>query len=120
MQKFEAMPSSRVAGMKAIEKKRVETFLNPNPDIKERSPLHEKTAKSKEFYDFLNSATYQEIASSLSSDIIVEEYDKAADRGVSPERIAEAFEEYRKQTKRLSVKGLKRKLGAKKLIKKKG
>ena len=120
MQKFEAMPSSRVAGMKAIEKKRVETFLNPDPDIKERSPLHAKTAKSKEFYDFLNSATYQEIASSLSSDIIVEEYDKAADRGVSPERIAEAFEEYRKQTKRLSVKGLKRKLGAKKLLKKKG
>ena len=120
MQKFEQMPSSRVAGMKAIEKKRIETFVNPDPDLNKRKPLTKKTVNMKEFYDFLNSATFTEIANSISSDVIVEEYDKAADRGVSPKKIAEAFEEYRKKTKRLSVKGLQRKLGAKKLLKKKG
>lgn len=119
MQKFEDMPSSQISGMHAIEAKRIETFINPNPEKTKRGGLSPTTIKSKDFYDFLNSATFQEISNSISSDIIVEEYDKAADRGVSPAVIAKAFEEYMTKTKRLSVKGVQRKLRSKNLGKKK-
>ena len=115
LQGFEDMPSSRVAGQRAIEKKRIETFINPDPKKTKRKGLHESIVSDKDFYDFLNSSTFEELSRSISSDIIVEEYDKAADRGVSREKIEEALEEYMQKADQLSITGIRRKLRSRKL-----
>ena len=114
LQNFEQMPSSRVAGQKAIERRRIETFVQGNEDIGCEG-LCRATVTNKDFYDFLNSKTYEELSNSFSSDDLVEEYDKAASRGLSKVDIIDALEEYAEQHKRMSLKGIKRALRAKKV-----
>ena len=118
LQNFEQMPSSRVAGQKAIERRRIETFVQGNEDTG-RKGLSRATVTNKDFYDFLNSKTYEELSNSFSSDDLVEEYDKASERGLSKDDIIDALEEYAEQHKRMSLKGIKRALRAKKVKTKK-
>ena len=114
LQNFEQMPSSRVAGQKAIERRRIESFVQGNEDTG-REGLSRATVTNKDFYDFLNSKTYEELANSFSSDDLVEEYDKASERGLSKDEIIDALEEYAEQHKRMSLKGIKQALRAKKV-----
>lgn len=118
MQRFESFESSRVGGMKAIEARRVKTFTEPS-DESTKKPISKKTVTTKDFYDFLNSKTFDEISKSISSDTLVEEYDRAADRGLSREEIEKALNEYdewtRKRDRKMSIKGIKRKLRSRKI-----
>ena len=105
LQTFEQHISSRVAGMKEIEKKRLKTF--------EGTGLDSKTVRNKDFYDFLNSKTYEQLLKSFTSEDIVEEYDKKVMKeGKNTEDIAEAFQEYLdKEEGRISLKSLRKSLG---------
>ena len=113
LQGFEEQVSSRVAGMKQIERQRIKTMseagLDPN------------TARSKDFYDFLNSKTYEELLKSFTSEDIIEEYDrKARKEKTSGEEIAESFRNYlENETGRISLKGLRKSLGTTTIRKKK-
>ena len=113
LQGFEEHVSSRVAGMKQIERQRIKTMseagLDPN------------TARSKDFYDFLNSKTYEELLKSFTSEDIIEEYDKAARKEkTSGEKIAESFRNYlENETGRISLKSLRKSLGTTTIRKKK-
>ena len=104
LQGFEEMISSRVGGMKEIERRRIKTFKDKGIDP--------KVASSKEFYDFLNSKTFENMATVFDSDQLVEEYNKTADRGVPPDDIIKAFNNYLNNAKRMSLKGLRRQLNA--------
>ena len=107
LQTFEQHISSRVAGMKAIEQKRIKTFTSEG--------LLKKTVKNKDFYDFLNSKTYEQLLKSFTSEDIVEEYDKKVRKEKkNNEEIAEAFQEYLdnlKKNEKISLKGLRKSLG---------
>lgn len=105
LQGFEEMKSSRIQGMHQIEAARIKTFT-------EVKGLNEEVVKTKDFYDFLNSTTFKEIAEKIDSDKLVEEYDRAAARGVSKADIVKALNDYSKRAKRLSLKGIKAKLRA--------
>lgn len=113
LQGFEEQVSSRVAGMKQIERQRIKTMseagLDPN------------TARSKDFYDFLNSKTYEELLKSFTSEDIIEEYDrKARKEKTSSEEIAESFRNYlENETGRISLKSLRKSLGTTTIRKKK-
>lgn len=106
LQGFEDMASSRIAGMKSIEKKRQETF--------KAEGLDPSTYKSKDFYDFLNSETYNELLKTFTSEDIIEEYDKRALRNRREKKssdIAEEFQKYLDKGERMSLKGLRRSFG---------
>lgn len=103
LQGFEEAPSSRVAGMKQIEKKRKETF--------EAKGLDPKTISNKDFYDFLNGQTFERLSRIIDSDQIIEEYNRVAKEGVNLDKIVDALDEYMNKAKRVSVKGIRRKLG---------
>ena len=104
LQGFEEMKSSQISGMKSIEKKRIETLKD--------SGLHEEVVKTKDFYDFLNSSTFKELSEHLDSEKLVEEYDKAAARGISKKKIVQSLNKYVKDAKRISLKGLRKELRA--------
>jgi len=106
LQGFEEMKSSRVRGMHEIEAARIRTFTGGDMNVPE------EVVKTKDFYDFLNSSTYEELTRSFDSETLIEEYAKAADRGVTNKQIVKALNDYSKQSKRVSVKGLQKKLGA--------
>lgn len=106
LQGFEEMKSSRVGGMKEIERARIKTFTGGDMNISE------EVVKSKDFYDFLNSATYEELTRSFDSETLIEEYSKAAERGATKKQIVKALNDYSKRSKRVSVKGIQKQLGA--------
>lgn len=106
LQGFEEMKSSRVGGMKEIERARIKTFTGGDLNISE------EVVKSKDFYDFLNSATYEELTRSFDSETLIEEYSKAAERGATKKQIVKALNDYSKRSKRVSVKGIQKQLGA--------
>lgn len=110
LQGFEEMKSSRIQGMHQIEAARIKTFTSANAGS--TKALHEEVVKTKDFYDFLNSTTFKEITEKIDSDKLVEEYDRAAARGVSKADIVKALNDYSKRAKRISIKGMKRKLRA--------
>lgn len=112
LQGFEDLKSSRIAGMKDIERQRIQTFIGSRGGT---APLHEDIVGNKDFYDFLNSATYEEIVEDFDSEKLVEEYDKAAAKGATKEQIVEALNKYvndLKMNERISVKGIQEALGA--------
>ena len=113
LQGFEEQVSSRVAGMKQIERQRIKTMTEAG--------LDPNTARSKDFYDFLNSKTYEELLKSFTSEDIIEEYDrKARKEKTSGEEIAESFRNYlENETGRISLKGLRKSLGTTTIRKKK-
>lgn len=106
LQGFEQQKSSRVAGQKEIERKRIHTLV-------EDLGLSENTASSKEFYDFLNSETYEKLSRSFNSEDIIEEYERASEVGVSAKKIAEALKDYQQKSRRMSLKGMRKALSAK-------
>lgn len=105
LQGFEEHISSRVAGMKQIERNRIKTMTEEG--------LDPSTARSKDFYDFLNSKTYEKLLKSFTSEDIIEEYDKKAIKEAKTDNdIAEAFQTYLDEEKgRISLKGLRKSLG---------
>lgn len=105
LQGFEEMKSSRIAGMHQIEQARIKTFT-------EVKGHNEEVVTTKDFYDFLNSTTFKEITEKIDSDKLVEEYNRAAARGVSKADIVKALNDYSKKAKRLSLKGIKAELRA--------
>lgn len=113
MQRFESFESSRVGGMKAIEARRAKSFTERSEEG--QTPISAQTVSSKDFYDFLNSKTYEELSRMVSSDVLVEEYDRAAQRGVSREKIEAALQEYVEKARRVSIKGIRRKLRSRKI-----
>ena len=106
LQGFEEMKSSRVGGMKEIERARIKTFTGGDMNISE------EVVRSKDFYDFLNSATYEELTRSFDSETLIEEYSRAAERGATKKQIVKALNDYSKRSKRVSVKGIQKQLGA--------
>lgn len=113
MQRFESFESSRVGGMKAIEARRAKSFTERSEEG--QTPISAQTVSSKDFYDFLNSKTYEELSRMVSSDVLVEEYDRAAQRGVSREKIEAALQEYVEKARKVSIKGIRRKLRSRKI-----
>lgn len=113
MQRFESFESSRVGGMKAIEARRAKSFTERSEEG--QTPISAQTVSSKDFYDFLNSKTYEELSRMISSDVLVEEYDRAAQRGVSREKIEAALQEYVEKARKVSIKGIRRKLRSRKI-----
>lgn len=112
LQGFEDLKSSQISGMKDIERQRKATFMSATDT---RAALHEEVVSNKDFYDFLNSATYKEIVESFDSETLIEEYDKAASRGATPEQIIGALDKYvseQRMGEELSIKGLQEALGA--------
>ena len=112
LQGFEDLKSSQISGMKDIEHQRKATFMSATDT---REALHEEVVSNKDFYDFLNSATYKEIVESFSSEQLVEEYDKAAAAGATPEQIIKALNDYvegLRMNEEISVKGIQEALGA--------
>lgn len=102
LQGFEETPSSRVAGMRKIERKRISAFKDKG--------LDPSVVSNKDFYDFLNGQTFERLSRIIDSERIVEEYNRAAKEGASMEDIVGALDEYLSKAKRVSVKGIRRKL----------
>lgn len=87
LENFLAMQSSTVGGLRAVENKRVESFMAKG--------VPEEVATSKEFYDFLNSETFESLAySMLDSEDIIDFYSRAYEDGVPVEKILLAFEQH--------------------------
>lgn len=108
LQGFLNAKTSSVAGQRRAEEKRVATFTSQGLG---------RIAKNKEFYDFLNSNSYNALKSSagLQSEQIQDLYQRASDEGMSAQEIQEAFDEYVSQADRVSVKGLREWLDARSL-----
>ena len=86
LQSFLASKSSRVGGQKEIEKERMETFKSMG--VTEVSSL-------KEFYDFLNSQTFEYLKKhGYDSDDLVEMYEKSYEDGEKPSEIQKKFDEF--------------------------
>lgn len=114
LQRFEAMKSSRVAGMREIEQKRIATFTSATAG--NTKALDEAVVTTKDFYDFLNSSTFEEITRTFDSEKLVEEYNRYAKRGLSKDDIVDALNTYVQnlaEGEKISVKGIKRELKAK-------
>ena len=109
LQGFEDMKSSRVAGMHEIERARIKTLTEGTGS---REGLSKEVVSNKEFYDFLNSATYEELTKSFDSETLIEEYSKAAERGATKRQIVRALNKYTRESKRISIKGVQKQLGA--------
>lgn len=102
LQGFEETPSSRVAGMRQIEKKRISAFTDKGMDP--------ATVSNKDFYDFLNGQTFERISRIIDSDRIIEEYNRVSKEGASMNDIVKALDDYMDKAKRVSVKGIRQKL----------
>lgn len=107
LQGYSGHISSTVAGMHKIEKKRQETF--------EAKGLDPKVVSSKDFYDFLNTQTFDRIANILNSDMVNEEVNRVAKEGAPMDQIIDAIDKYLDTAEDVSVKGLRDQLDMTKL-----
>lgn len=94
LQYFLTRPSHTVKGQREIEQKRIETF--------EKKGIH--FASSKEFYQFLNSGTFQSLRKlQYSSEQLIEDYERAREQGMTNDQVAEklsnALDAFRKGEK---------------------
>lgn len=111
LQGFLNAKTSSVAGQRRAEEKRVATFSAHGLG---------RIARNKEFYDFLNSNSYNTLkkfggGNGLVSEQIQDLYQRASDEGMSADEIQQAFDEYVAQADRVSIKGLRDWLDAKAL-----
>ena len=84
LQYFLTRPSRTVRGQREIEQKRVSTF--------EEKGIH--FAGNKEFYQFLNSGTFQNLRKSqYSSEQLVEDYERAREKGLTHDQVMERLED---------------------------
>ena len=94
LQYFLTRPSHTVKGQREIEQKRIETF--------EKRGIH--FASSKEFYQFLNSGTFQSLRKlQYSSEQLIEDYERAREQGTTNDQVMEelsnALDAFRKGEK---------------------
>lgn len=94
LQYFLTRPSHTVKGQREIEQKRIETF--------EKKGIH--FASSKEFYQFLNSGTFQSLRKlQYSSEQLIEDYERAREQGMTNDQVMEklrnALDAFRKGEK---------------------
>lgn len=94
LQYFLTRPSHTVKGQRKIEQKRIETF--------EKKGIH--FANSKEFYQFLNSSTFQSLRKlQYSSEQLIEDYERAREQGTTNDQVMEklsnALDAFRKGEK---------------------
>ena len=94
LQYFLTRPSHTVKGQREIEQKRIETF--------EKKGIH--FASSKEFYQFLNSGTFQSLRKlQYSSEQLIEDYERAREQGMTNDQVVEklsnALDAFRKGEK---------------------
>lgn len=94
LQYFLTRPSHTVKGQREIEQKRIETF--------EKKGIH--FASGKEFYQFLNSGTFQSLRKSqYSSEQLIEDYERAREQGMTNDQVMEklsnALDAFRKGEK---------------------
>lgn len=94
LQYFLTRPSHTVRGQREIEQKRIETF--------EKKGIH--FASSKEFYQFLNSGTFQSLRKlQYSSEQLIEDYERAREQGMTNDQVLEklsnALDAFRKGEK---------------------
>lgn len=84
LQYFLTRPSHTVKGQREIEQKRMSTF--------EAKGIH--FAGNKEFYQFLNSGTFQNLRKSqYSSEQLVEDYERAREKGLTHDQVMERLED---------------------------
>lgn len=84
LQYFLTRPSHTVRGQREIEQKRMSTF--------EAKGIH--FAGNKEFYQFLNSGTFQNLRKSqYSSEQLVEDYERAREKGLTHDQVMERLED---------------------------
>lgn len=82
LQYFLTRPSHTVKGQREIEQKRIETF--------EKKGIH--FASSKEFYQFLNSGTFQSLRKlQYSSEQLIEDYERTREQGMTNDQVMEKF-----------------------------
>ena len=117
LQNFLSMPSSTVAGQKRIEAARIETFGNWKPKDKKNSKMKginlSKQAKTKIFYEFLNSKAFENLRKFYSSEQIFRAYkDGNVGGSKSQKKIQNAMLDYVKNERQPSVKGLYEAVGA--------
>lgn len=80
LQYFLTRPSHTVKGQREIEQKRIDTF--------EKKGIH--FASSKEFYQFLNSGTFQSLRKlQYSSEQLIEDYERAREQGITNDQVME-------------------------------
>lgn len=91
LQTFLASKSSTVAGQKAIEKKRIETFSSGKWGTGNHSAIAD--ASNKQFYDFLNSKVFSELSGLFTSEQIIEYYDALRTGNTSHKEVMQKFEE---------------------------
>lgn len=94
LQYFLTRPSHTVRGQREIEQKRIETF--------EKKGIH--FASGKEFYQFLNSGTFQSLRKlQYSSEQLIEDYERAREQGMTNDQVMEklsnALDSFRKGEK---------------------
>lgn len=77
LQSFLRAPSHSVSGQRRIEERRMKTF--------EAKGVH--FAGNSEFYQFLNSGTFHDLAKIIDSDKIVEAYELAREKGGSHDEV---------------------------------
>lgn len=95
---FLEMKSSTVGGYREIERRRIHSFISKG--------IPEDVAKSKEFYDFLNSETFNDLERNYAtSKKVIEMIDEYYDKGVSLQGILDGFNEFLK-TKQKGEKAL--------------
>lgn len=86
LQAFLSSKSSRVGEQKKFEKARIKTFKGKG--------ISEAVAASKEFYDFLNSKSFESISSRFDSDKIIELFDTQRERKMPAEKIKEIIDDF--------------------------
>lgn len=94
LQYFLSRPSHTVKGQREIEQKRIKTF--------EKKGIH--FASTKEFYQFLNSGTFQSLRKlQYSSEQLIEDYERAREQGMTNDQVMEklsnALDAFRKGEK---------------------
>lgn len=116
LQDFLLSESSTVAGQKAIEARRIQTFGNWKPKgarANFKGIDMSREAGTKAFYRFLNSETFKKLRKVFSSEQIFMAYKNGSvDGSHAQEKIQRKFKEYVESSERKSIKGLYESVGA--------
>lgn len=109
IQNFLRSKSSTVGGMHQIEKKRIQQFKDKGISA----------ASNKDFYDFLNSKSYEKLNEAWNSDDIIDIYDRGYREGLSASEIQKQFDDFMYSNTKKTKKNLIKAINAKVLKKKK-
>lgn len=118
LQDFLTSESSTVAGQKAIEARRIQTFGNWKPKAAKNRNNYKgidlsKEASTKQFYRFLNSETFKKLRKTFSSEQIFQAYKEGSVDGSKNQRkIQKAMKDYAESSEKKSIKGLYESVGA--------